>query len=96
MIEMCGRTLLGLRASSSQILKGLTHSRDQSLRPQQKIYPNPLNYLLPFPSLTEEINPSLSAKPAVVFPEGDARQDNTDVPQGPTVVASRQIARHKT
>jgi hypothetical protein len=41
----------------------------------------PPEILLPFLSLTEEINTSLSAKPATAFPEGDARQDDTDVPQ---------------
>ncbi|EGW01337.1 Friend virus susceptibility protein 1 [Cricetulus griseus] len=36
----------------------------------------------PFSPLTEKINPPLSAKPAVTFSEGDASQDNTDVPRG--------------
>ena len=37
----------------------------------------------------------MSAKPAATFPEGDARQDNTDVPQGPPRVASRPVTRLK-
>ena len=42
--------------------------------------PPPDEILLSLP-LTEEINPSLSAKPAVAFPVGNANQDNPDVPQ---------------
>lgn len=38
-----------------------------------------------------EINLSLSAKPAVAFPEGDASQDNTE--QNPPIDASRPITR---
>ena len=41
-----------------------------------------------------EIN-LLSAIPAVLFSEVNARQDNTDVPQGPPIVASRPITRFK-
>lgn len=37
----------------------------------------------PFAPLTEEINPSLSTKPAVTGSEGDARPDNTDLPRDP-------------
>jgi hypothetical protein len=43
--------------------------------------------ILPFSH--EEINPSVSDKPAVIFSEGNAEQDNTDVPQGPPIVSSR-------
>jgi hypothetical protein len=37
----------------------------------------------------------LSDKPAVTFSEENARQDNTDVPQGPPIVSSRPITRLK-
>lgn len=40
---------------------------------------HPLRYCL---SVSEEINPSLCAKPAMTFSKGDARQ-NIDVPQLP-------------
>lgn len=42
--------------------------------------PPPDEILLSLP-LTEEINFSLSAKPAVAFPVGNVNQDNSDVPQ---------------
>lgn len=57
------------------------------------MYSYPPSKILSFPPLTGEINPSLSAKPAVAFPEGDASQDNTDVPQGPPIDASRSVTR---
>jgi len=41
------------------------------------------------------INPSLSDKLAVTFSKENARQDNTDVPQGPPIVSSRPITRLK-
>lgn len=47
------------------------------------------------PCSPEEMNPSVSAKPAVSFSEGNARQDSTDVCQGPLIVASRPVARLK-
>jgi hypothetical protein len=50
---------------------------------------------LSFSYLTEEINPSLSAKSSVTFSERNAKQDNTDVAQGPPIVAFRPIARLK-
>lgn len=37
----------------------------------------------------------MSVKPAVTFTEVDTRQDNTDITQGPTIVASRSIIRLK-
>lgn len=45
--------------------------------------------MLPLSPFTEEINPSLF----VTFSEGSVSQDNTDVPQGPPIVASRSISR---
>ena len=45
--------------------------------------------------MTEEINPSLSAKPAVTFSERNAKQENNDVAQGTPIVAFRLITRHK-
>jgi hypothetical protein len=49
-----------------------------SLYLQQKMHPpdHPLKYCLFLLILP---NPSLLPKPVVIFPEGDARQDNTDV-----------------
>lgn len=49
--------------------------------------------ILSFPPLIGEINLSLTAKPAVAFPEGDASQDNTDVLQGPPIDASRPVTK---
>jgi hypothetical protein len=46
-------------------------------------------------ALPEEINPPESDKPIVTFTEENARQDNTDVSQGPPIVSSRPIARLK-
>jgi hypothetical protein len=43
----------------------------------------------------EEINSAESDKPAVIFTEENARQDNSDVPQGPPVVSSRPITKLK-
>lgn len=40
-------------------------------------------------------NPPSSAKSAVTFSEADAKQDNTNVPQSPPMVASRRITRLK-
>jgi hypothetical protein len=51
--------------------------------------------IFPFSSLTEEINPSLNAKPAVTLSEGSARQDSSDVPQDPAVVTASSITRLK-
>lgn len=51
------------------------------------------NTTLPF--FTEVVNPSLSTEPVVTFSEGDARQDNTDVPRGPPVVSSSPVIRPK-
>lgn len=51
--------------------------------------------ILPFPPLTEEISPVLSAKPAMIFSERDGRQSNTDITQGPPILASRTITRFK-
>ena len=48
------------------------------------------------PLSLEEINPSVSDKPAVTFFEENARQDNTDDPQGPPIVSSGPITRLKT
>lgn len=51
--------------------------------------------LLPISPLTEEVNPPLSVQQAETFPEGNARQDNTDGPRGPQIVASRPGTRLK-
>lgn len=52
--------------------------------------------ILPFLPLTEKMKLSLSTKSAVTFSEGDARQDNPDVSQGPSVVTPRPITRLET
>ena len=49
--------------------------------------------VLPFSPLTKEMNPLLSVKPSVMLSEGNARQDNTAVSQGPEIVAFRPITR---
>jgi hypothetical protein len=43
----------------------------------------------------EEINSAESDKPAVTFTEENARQNNTDVSQGPPIVFSRPVTRLK-
>jgi hypothetical protein len=48
------------------------------------------------PSQHEEINSAESDKPALTFTEENARQDNTDVSQGPPIVSSRPVTRLKT
>lgn len=49
--------------------------------------------VLHFSPLTEELDPLLSVKPSVTVSEGDARQDNINVSQGPAIVAFTPIAR---
>lgn len=41
--------------------------------------------------LLKGVYSSLSAKPVMAFLEGAARQDKTDIPPCPSVVASRSI-----
>lgn len=57
--------------------------------------PPPPN-ILPFLVLTGKVKLPLSTKLVVTFSEGDARQDNTDVCQGPLVVTPRPITRLET
>jgi hypothetical protein len=45
------------------------------------------------PSPHEDINSAESDKPAVTFTEENARQDNSDVSQGPPIVSFRPITR---
>lgn len=90
---MCGRTLLKSRTLNPQVLEGLSYLRSYSLYPQQ-IHSHHPSERLPFSPLTEEINSSLSVKPAVTFSERDASQDNTGVPQGP-ILATRPVIRFK-
>ena len=52
--------------------------------------PSPLQYQ-PFSTLTEEINPSLSAKPAVTFSEENAKKDNASVPRDLPIAAYRPV-----
>lgn len=77
-----------------QILKVLSDLKKHSL--QKKTYSagvlqSPPTDMLCFLPLTQEVNPSLSANPSVTFSEGDAKQNNTGVFQGPAVVASRPL-----
>lgn len=76
----------------------MCRGRECSLQqPQGSIhsYLTSRNIIPPFLSSPEVVNPSLSTEPAVTFSEGDARQDNTDVPQGPPVVSSSPVIRPK-
>lgn len=79
---------LKLRTLNLQIFKSLSYLRKYSFSSQPKMYshphrPHPEIFLLKF--WTEEINPSLSAKPAVIFFRRDVWKDNTEFPQGPPV-----------
>jgi len=44
-------------AIDAEILKGLSHLRKQSILPRQKMDSHTKPEVLPFPPLTEEINP---------------------------------------
>lgn len=69
-------------------------SDSQGFTPFDKVVPSaPPLEIMPFSH--EEINPSVSDKPAVTFAEGNARQDNIDVSQSPPMVSSRPITRLK-
>jgi hypothetical protein len=78
---MCGKILLKLR---------LLNPDSQGFAPSEEVAP-PWN----MPSSHEEINPPESDKPKVTLTEENARQDNTDVSQGPPRVSSRSITRLK-
>lgn len=92
-MENYGRAL-ALRTLNPQTLKGFSHLRKKSLYPQQKITPTPPTpEVLPFPPLPVENDLSLSAKPAVTFPEGDARRGNKAAPHGTSIAAFRSITR---
>lgn len=73
------------------------------LSPKKVVFPHPTQDALPLPpheivsftSLTEKTNASLTAGLAVTFSEGDGMQDNTDVPQDPSLVAFIPIIRLK-
>ncbi|XP_026641285.1 Friend virus susceptibility protein 1-like [Microtus ochrogaster] len=67
-------------------------SDSQGLISPQEIVPSaPPLEILPSSPFTEEINPSLTAKPAVTFSEEDANQGNTDVLESPPIAPSRCI-----
>ena len=55
----------------------------------------PVPEILPLLLVTEKINTPFLANPEVIFPEGNARKDNTEFPQGPSIFASRPIIRLK-
>ena len=80
-----------LRTLNPQISKGLI-SLNEVLSPSSAL---PLE-ILSFLPFTEEINPSLSTKPAVIFSERNVRQDTTVVPQDLPIVAARQDVRQRT
>jgi hypothetical protein len=69
-------------------------SDSQGFAPPEEVVPSapPLEIM---PSPHEEINFAESDKPAMTFTEENARQDNTDVSQGPPIVSSRPITRIK-
>jgi hypothetical protein len=71
------------------------NSREVSLPLAEDAPPIPTFCSTAFFTFAWEINSSLTAEPKVTFPEEDARQDNTGVPQNPPVVASRPITRLK-
>ena len=70
-------------------------SHSQGFTSSEEIVPSdPPLVRMPFSQ--EEINPLESDKSALTFSEENAREDNTDIPQGPPIVSSRPIARLKT
>lgn len=76
--------------------ENLEFSDSQGFTSSEEMVPSaPPLEILPFVPFTEELNPSLSIKPAVISSQRNARQDNTDVPQSPKIVASRPITRLK-
>ena len=79
---------------SQRILRGLSHLRNYS--PSRRCTHTPPPEILPFLPWTKEMNnPPSSATLAVTFSEGDAKQDNTNVPQSSPRVASRRKTRLK-
>lgn len=89
---ICGRNLLNLRTLTPQIFKDLSNIEEVVSLPRAEdvLPPLPPEILL-FTPLTEDINPSLSAKPATTFSVENARQDNTYIPQGPPIVALTRL-----
>lgn len=78
----CERTLLELRTWDPQVLKDFSPEEViLSISAEDVLPPQHSEILLIIP-LTKEINPSLSAKTAVILSQGDARQHSTDVPYG--------------
>jgi hypothetical protein len=69
-------------------------SDSQGLAPPEEVVPSapPLEIM---PSPHGEINSAESDKPAVIFTEENARQNNTDVSQGPPIVSSKPMTRLK-
>lgn len=61
------------------------------ISPEEIVPSAPPLEILPISPFIEEINPSLSDKPAVTFSEENARHDNVAVPQGPPIVGSRLL-----
>lgn len=87
-----------LRTLNLQILKVLSDLKKHSLQKKTYsagVFPSPPTDMLCLLPLTEKINPSLSANNAVTFSEGDAKENNTGVFQGPAVVASRPLTTPK-
>lgn len=78
----CERTLLELRTWDPQVLKDFSLEEVILSTSAEDLLPPQHSEILLIMPLTEEINPSLSAKPAVILSQGDARQHSTDVPHG--------------
>jgi hypothetical protein len=74
--------------------KNFEPSDSQEFAPSEEVVPSAPSLEIK-PSPHEEINPSETNKPAATFTEENARQDNTDVSQGPITVSSRPITRLK-
>lgn len=89
---ICGRNLLNLRTLTPQIFKDLSNIEEVvSLPRAEDVLPAVPPEILLFTPLTEDINPSLSAKSATTFSVENARQDNTYIPQGPPIVALTRL-----
>jgi hypothetical protein len=70
-------------------------SGSEGLTSPEEVVPSAPQPLEIMPFSHEEINPSESDKPAVIFSEENAEQDNTDIHQGPPIVSSRPVSRLK-
>lgn len=87
-MRIWGRTLLSMRTLNSDSQGFICHQRNYSLHSHQRRQPNTLQpRILPHLPLVEETNSSFSAKPVVIFPKEDARQEKSDVSQSAATVS---------